>query len=70
MQHVLILHCMYVPMSVTLGPWGVPSDVMRKCRARDAWLHGLGDCRMVIIIICARAHTAWLHLLLLLYEQR
>ena len=35
-QHVLILRCMYVHvlMSVTLGPWGVPSDVIRKRRAR------------------------------------
>ena len=33
--------CMYIPMSVTLGPWGVPSDVIRKHRARVAWLHGL-----------------------------
>ena len=35
MQQVLILRCMSVPMSVTLGHWGVPSDVI--C----AWLHGL-----------------------------
>ena len=27
MQHVLILRCMYVPMSVTLGPWDVPSPI-------------------------------------------
>ena len=47
MQHVLILRCMYVPMSVTLGPWGVPSDVIRKRRTRVAWLHGLRACRVV-----------------------
>ena len=49
MQHVLILRCMYVPMSVTLGPWGVPSDVIRKCRARVVWLHGFcpRECRVV-----------------------
>ena len=62
MQHVLILRCMYVPMSVTLGPWGVPSDVIRK--HRDA-------CRMVTwfvpvhvsrgYMVCARARVAWLH---------
>ena len=71
MQHVLILRCMYVPMSVTLGPWGVPNDVIRKCRARVAWLHGLRACRMVTwfvpmrmsrgYIVCAREHVAWLH---------
>ena len=38
---------MYVPISVTLGPLGVPSDVIRKRRARVAWLHGLRSCRMV-----------------------
>ena len=65
MQHVLILHCMYVPMSVTLGPWDVPSAVIRKRRARVAWLHGLCPytCRVVTwfprvshgYIVCARA---------------
>ena len=36
-SHFALYVCMYVPMSVTLGPWGV----IRKCRARVAWLHGL-----------------------------
>ena len=50
MQRILILRCMYIPMSVTLGPWGVPSDVIRKRRARVARLHGLFPraCRVVI----------------------
>ena len=73
MQHVLILRCMYVPMSVTLGPWGVPSDVIRKRRARVAWLHGLRPhARRVVTwfaparasrgyMVCARARVAWLH---------
>ena len=47
MQHVLILHCMYVLMSVTLEPWGVPSDIIRKHRIRVAWLHGLRAWRVV-----------------------
>ena len=50
MQHVLILRCMYVPMSVTLGAYQVTSyasaarvshDYMVCARARVAWLHGL-----------------------------
>ena len=60
-QHVLILRCMYIIMSVTLGPWGLPSDVIRKRHARVAWLHGLCPraCRVVIYMVCAR--IAWLH---------
>ena len=79
MQHVLILRCMYVyiiiiPMSVKLGSWGVPSDVIRKRRARVAWLHGscLRVCRVVTwfarvshgthgYMICAHARVTWLH---------
>ena len=73
MQHVLILRCMYVPMSVMLGPWGVPSDVIRKRRARVAWLHGLRTCACRVVtwfalvcvsrgyMVCTRARVAWLH---------
>ena len=33
--HFALYVCMY--LSVTLGPWGVPSDIIRKSRARVAW---------------------------------
>ena len=48
-SHFALYVCMYVPMSVTLGPWGVPSDIIRKRRVRVAWLHGLCPrvCRLV-----------------------
>ena len=71
MQHVLTLLCMYVAMSVPLGPWGVPSDVIHKRRARVAWLHGLHACCMVTwfapvcmsrgYMVCACVRVAWLH---------
>ena len=35
-QHVLILRCMYI--MCTYSPSYVPSDVIRKRRARVAWL--------------------------------
>ena len=48
---------MYVPMSVTFGPWGVIRKRQRVsrgyinlhgcARTRVAWLHGLRACRMV-----------------------
>ena len=59
-------------MSVTLGPWGVPSDVISKRRVRVAWLHGLCSrprTRRVVTwftrvshgyMVCARARVAWL----------
>ena len=68
-SHFALYVCMYVPMSVTLGPWNVPSDVICKHRARVAWLHGLCPraCRVVTwfarmlrgYMVCAR--VAWLH---------
>ena len=60
-MNVCMYACIYVHTSVTLGPWGVPSDVIRKRRARVAGLHGLRACRMVTSIVCARARVAWLH---------
>ena len=57
-QHVLILRCMYVfmyvPMSVTLGPWGV---YQVTCRVVTWFVpvhvsHGY--------MVCARARVAWL----------
>ena len=57
-------------MSVTLGPWGVPSDVICKRCTRGTW-HGLclRACRVVTwfarmlhgYMVCARALVAWLH---------
>ena len=35
---------MYVPMSVTLGPWGLPSEVIHKGPTHVRWLHGLCPC--------------------------
>ena len=61
MQHVLILRCMYVPVTVTLGPWGVPSDVIRKRRARVVWLHGLCPRAYRVVIYMVYARVAWLH---------
>ena len=49
----------HVPMSGTLGPWGVPSDVIRKRRTRVTWLHGLHACRVVTWFVPVR--VAWLH---------
>ena len=40
---------MYVPMSVALEPWGVPSDIIRKHRTRVAWLHGLRLCACCVV---------------------
>ena len=51
--------CMYVPMSVTLGPWGLPSDVIHKRRARVAWLHGL--CPRTCHMVTWFARVTWLH---------
>ena len=60
MRHVLILRYMYVPMSVTLGPWGVPSDVIRKRRARVTWLHGLRACHMVTWLAPVRVSRGYM----------
>ena len=58
---VLILCCcMYIPMSVTLGPWGVPSDVIRKRRTRVTWLHGLRACRMVTWFALVRVSRGYM----------
>ena len=52
-------------MSVTLGPWGIPCDVICKRGTHVAWLHGLCPraCRVVTwfaCVVCARARVVWL----------
>ena len=56
MQHVLILRCMYVPMSVTLGALGRHMQVPRACRM-VTWFVPARVSRGYMV--CAR--VAWLH---------